>query len=235
MKQYGFTGKGTGKLGSSVFAISGGEQIVRQYNPIVSNPQTEAQTEQRTKFKLLTQLAAAMSGQIAFRKSGMTSARNKFVSANSKSVAFAEGVATKYLTDITLTGGSVSIPDLQVDRDSATSLSVQLNSAAGSNVARVVYVVYRTTADNKLQLVEEKTISEAGVNRNFATTFTVPNEDVVIYAYGIIDNNARAKAAFEDYQANAGENESTLEVLKSLSVSDYTLTETVSALSSKQG
>ena len=54
MKLNGIVGKGTGKLGASVFAISGGEQIVRQYNPVVSNPNTDAQVAQRAKLKLMS-------------------------------------------------------------------------------------------------------------------------------------------------------------------------------------
>ena len=230
MKQYGFTGKGTGKLGSAVFAISGGEQIVRQYNPVVSNPQTEAQVAQRAKFKLLTQLAAAMSGQIAFRKSKLTSARNKFVAANIRSVTFSEDMASRDLTGITLTGGNIGFPDLNTNRSSTTMLNTELSEAADTNISRVVYVIFRTTEDGKLQFVSEQIISEAGVGRTFAASIIVPAVNVVIYAYGIIDNNTKAKAAFADYEAFTSENQSTLDVLKSLSVSDYSLTKTVGSL-----
>ena len=79
MKLNGFVGKGTGKLGSSVFAVSGGEQIVRQYNPNVSNPNTDAQVAQRAKFKLMSQLAAVLAPGLAFKKDSLVSPRNKFI------------------------------------------------------------------------------------------------------------------------------------------------------------
>lgn len=234
MKQYGFTGKGTGKLGSSVFAISGGEQIVRQYNPVVSNPRTTAQTEQRAKFKLMTQLAAAMSGQIAFRKSGLTSARNKFVAANIKNAAITNGDAVSALTNLTLTGGNISISSLAAERTAETTISLALENAAPANVKRVVYVVYKGSEDAKLEFVGEKVVSEAGQNRTFETTMAAPNDYLIVYAYGIIENTSKAKVAFDNYNVDVNADESLVDVINSLLSSDYTLTATVADIISVQ-
>lgn len=56
-KIYGINGKLTGKVGNTVFAIDGGLQVARQYNPIVANPRTEAQQSQRLKVNLAGQLS----------------------------------------------------------------------------------------------------------------------------------------------------------------------------------
>lgn len=56
-KIYGINGKITGKVGNTVFAIDGGIQVARQYNPIVANPRTEAQQSQRLKVNLAGQLS----------------------------------------------------------------------------------------------------------------------------------------------------------------------------------
>lgn len=56
-KIYGINGKLTGKVGNTVFAIDGGIQVARQYNPIVANPRTEAQQSQRLKVNLAGQLS----------------------------------------------------------------------------------------------------------------------------------------------------------------------------------
>lgn len=226
MKQYGFVGKGTGKLGSSVFAISGGEQIVRQYNPVVSNPQTEAQTEQRAKFKLMTQLAAAMSGQIAFRKSGLTSARNKFVSFNIKNTEFNNDSARTTLQAISLTGGSIEIGAISAQRGENNVISVALQAAAPANVTRVVYVAYASPNDTTLNLIEEKVVSVAGDNRTFPTSINAIDSDVIIYAYGVIETSTKAKVAFDSYNAVISDDEAFVEVLKSLTTSDYQLTAT---------
>lgn len=56
-KMYGFTGLLSGKMGNAVFRARSGQQVVTQYNPIVSNPNTEAQQNGRARFKLVSQLA----------------------------------------------------------------------------------------------------------------------------------------------------------------------------------
>lgn len=56
----GITGKLSGKMGSAVFAVRKGQQIIRQYNPIVLNPKSARQQDSRVKFKLASQLAAIM-------------------------------------------------------------------------------------------------------------------------------------------------------------------------------
>ncbi len=56
-KIYGINGKITGKIGNTVFAIDGGIQVARQYNPIVANPRTEGQQNQRLKVNLAGQMS----------------------------------------------------------------------------------------------------------------------------------------------------------------------------------
>ena len=56
----GLTGKVSGKMGSAVFRVRNGAQVVTQYNPIVKNPDSAGQQEARAKFKLLSQLGAIM-------------------------------------------------------------------------------------------------------------------------------------------------------------------------------
>lgn len=66
-KIYGINGKITGKVGNTVFAVDGGIQVARQYNPIVANPRTEGQQTQRLKVDFAGQMskgivAAALEG-----------------------------------------------------------------------------------------------------------------------------------------------------------------------------
>lgn len=84
MKLTSIIGKGTGKLGGSVFAVSEGRQIVREYQPKVGNPRTEKQQEQRAKFSGLVLLAREFAPSLMYlgRKAGV-SERNEFVSRNS--------------------------------------------------------------------------------------------------------------------------------------------------------
>lgn len=229
MKLNGIVGKGSGKLGASVFAISGGEQIVRQYNPQVSNPSTGAQVAQRAKLKLMSQLAAALGDAIAFKKSGLVSARNQFVSKNIGLCTYsAENGAECSLMELDLTGGALSLPEVQAT-DASGSVSVALVNAAAADIARVVYVGCVITEGNKLEVLDVQTTSTPGAGRAFAASLGIPEGNIVVYAYGIKDANANVTTKFENYEANATERDATLAVLRSLSASDYTLSVTRSA------
>lgn len=51
-------GQFSGKLGGVVYAVRGGEQIVRAYQPVVSNPKSTAQLLQRAKGNVVGRLSA---------------------------------------------------------------------------------------------------------------------------------------------------------------------------------
>lgn len=84
----GITGKLSGKMGSAVFRVRNGAQVVTQYNPIVKNPNSAGQQEARAKFKLLSQLGAIMKrafGTMSVTKRAGKSApsqRNAFMQIN---------------------------------------------------------------------------------------------------------------------------------------------------------
>lgn len=97
-------------MGSAVFRVREGQQIVAQYNPIVKNPNTEGQQAQRAKFKLMSQLAAVLApgiGTMGVTKrasSGAGTKRNGFMQKNIGLVTTAD----------TATGIVASIPMEQV-------------------------------------------------------------------------------------------------------------------------
>ena len=226
MKLNAILGKGTGKLGGMVLSVNSGEQIVREYNPKVSNPQTDAQVEQRAKFKLLSQIAAALSTSIAFRKMKMQSPRNRFVSANIKNASFENNEASVALDALDLTGGSQLIPTLSVTRGTGEAITIALSEAAAGDIKRIVYNIYKVTEGNKLQFIKEVLVSEAGEGRTFSIETTAPEADIVVYAYGIKDTTTRSTTKFEEYEASADNNTAVLDVLRALNSTDYVLTAT---------
>lgn len=226
MKLNAILGKGTGKLGGMVLSVNSGEQIVREYNPKVSNPQTDAQVEQRAKFKLLSQLAAAMVTSIAFRKVKMQSPRNRFVSANMKNTSFGNDEASVELANLDLTGGSLILPDVSVKRGDNKAFNIELTEAAAGDINRVIYSLYKVTEDSKLQFLKEVLVSEAGAGRTFSVSTTAPEENIVVYAYGIKDTSTRATTKFNNYGVTADGLEAVLDILRSLNATDYVLTTT---------
>lgn len=222
MKLNGIVGKGTGRLGASVFAISGGEQIVRQYNPKVSNPNTDAQAEQRAKLKLMSQLAADLAQTIGFQKKGLVSARNQFISANIGKCTFENNKAQIDFDVLDLTGGKASLPNIVAQNTG----NVELAASAPANVSAVLYALYKEGDDDQLQLVEQKIVSVAGQNNKFPTALTAPSGQACVFAYGIVNTGNASLVSYEDYVTNFSGNDASLSYIRSVVVKGGALTVT---------
>lgn len=66
-QNHGPLSRAKGKLGGVVYQQYEGMQIAREYQPVVKNPQTAAQTENRAAFKLASQLLAQFKNVIVER------------------------------------------------------------------------------------------------------------------------------------------------------------------------
>lgn len=110
MKLQGFVGKGSGKLGASVWTVRKGVQVVREYTDKVSNPNTRPQVAQRAKFKLLTQLSAIVADAMAFTNvTAGQSMRNVFMKRNMNAVEvpFNESQALLKVGEVELSDSSI--------------------------------------------------------------------------------------------------------------------------------
>lgn len=228
MKLSGIFGKGSGKVGSSVFAVSGGEQIVREYNPKVSNPQTDAQVAQRAKLKLMSQIAAALAIIIAFAKNGLVSARNQFVSANIGKATFADGKATIEIPAITLTGSEAVFPDVDAHVTNGAANNVNLTGAPTSDVDAVLYACVEVNDDDKLEVVSQKLVAKDDTNATFAANLPDCLEGNYVFAYGIKFANASDRIRFENYIATYTGDVATLAIMSNMKMSGATFTKTVS-------
>lgn len=226
MKLNGFTGTGTGKLGSSVFAVNSGKQIVRQYQPVVANPSTIAQVDNRAKLKLASQLAAAFSPIIAIPKDGLVSARNGFIKRNYGYMTAGGGVAQVSYENLQLTKGNVAIPGIVADRTGASSLNLSLRAAASSHVDKVCYIVIEKSSERQFMIKDSKVISDAGADGTFPATFEKFEGELVIYAYGIRTATADAKARFENYSVLNGQDIATLVANRNVDMSGISFTST---------
>lgn len=227
MKLNGLLGTGTGKLGSSVFAVAAGTQIVREYVAQVANPSTPAQVNQRAKMKLMTQISAALANVIVIPKEGLVSSRNKFVSSNFSSVSATSGVATVNLPELQITAGSVSIPQISCERDGNGHISVELTSQAPIAVNRLVVAAFEVANGNTLSMLDSIVVEDAGENRTFPTLIANSDRDVVIYAYGVMDLDAAATANYANYEVVSGQDLARLVADRTISLDDYRMTKTV--------
>lgn len=218
MKLTGIFGKGTGRKGDAVFAVSGGEQIVRQYNPNVSNPNSDGQVEQRAKLKLMSQLAAALAPALAFKKQGLVSARNQFVSKNIGDCTFANDKASIDLTKIRLTNTDANKVHVESSEIAQESVTLSGDVPAASGIEKVVLVTTKINVDDSLSIVA-MAVADVAADHTYTQAIACDRGGGYYYAYGVKFANAAAKIKFENYVASGNPTTATLEVIGAMSVS----------------
>lgn len=224
----GLFGAMSGKVADVVMTSVNGVQIVRKYQPYVSNPSTSKQVSQRARLKLMSQLAAVFAPVIAIPKVGIVSARNRFSSLNFPQSYFEDGVANINLEGVKITKSVVALPNLTVTRGQAKH-EVSLAASAIVNLSRVVYVQFTKTPDNLLNYYGSVVVSTAGTSNTFPGELPFSAYETVVYAYGVRDNTESAKATFGDLTAVTAEDVAKLVVSSVLTAADITVTETRSA------
>lgn len=219
-------GKAKGKVGSMVYSVNAGQLIAREYQPNVANPNTVAQTNQRASFKLLAQMAAALAPVIAIPKDGMKSPRNLFIKFNSNAVSADDGIAQMTYENVQLTNGNAGLPAIEATRSAESGISIHLADRCDAAISRIVYILYKKTSEKKLQLVQSIVVTAAGANGNFPATLIYTEGDIVLFAYGMKDLNAKASAKYANYNVSNGQDIATLVLNRSISLSDYQFTMT---------
>lgn len=225
MKLNGLVGSGSGKLGNAVFSFNGGKTIVRQYQPNVTNPQTDAQIEQRAKLKLMSQLAASLAPAIAIKREGTTSGRNQFVSQNFPLVTYSGGAAMVQYENLQLTKSNVALPAVTAQRSDAI-IAVKLAQQPSPSIVAVAYFEFAKNAEGTLDFVGSVISNNAGTSGLFEVTLPNANRDIVIYAYGMRAASERAINRYRNYVVTSGSDLAVLYVTSLSSYSDNSLTQT---------
>ena len=225
-KLAGLFGKATGKKGDAVLAVTKGEQIMRQYNPIVSNPNTDKQVAARAKMKLMSQLSAVLANVIAIRKEGGKSPRNIFNSINYNLCSFDGTAAAINMAPVQLTKSSKGMSDFSADRSSGVSLNCALNEVT-DQLDAVVYVVVKIYDDKSMRVLDsEMATRETGMS-DFSVKMDYVTGSIVVYAYGIVYNGSSAKAKYENIEGDAAEHVAELFTSRATSIMSSVMTETV--------
>lgn len=230
--QQSLFGKINGKIGGVVFSTSGGIQITREYNPNVANPNTQAQVNQRARMKLMSQLSATLAPVITMQKMGLVSARNQFTKRNFGYSYVSDGEAQVSYENLQLTPGSAALPRI-IYGTAEGRRYLELQNSADTSVSRVVWIVYRKTAEGKLQLYYsgiEKTPGDDGKFRHILP-FGTSDDNYVFYAYGMKDMNAKATAQYGDLNVTTANDLATLVASRKISMTDYQFTQTRGATS----
>lgn len=226
MKRYSANGKGSGKLGGSVYVINHGVQIEREYNGEVSNPNTPAQVGQRARFKLASQVSAALENVIVIPRKGILSPRNRFVKRNMQ--FFYGGVDGAQVTyeNLQLTLGSNGLPYILVERQKGGELELKLMEPVQKAVSYVAYSIFRKTDEGLLQLVASEIVKVDEDNVDASVTISDPGSDLVIYAYGYRMKNAKAKAKYDNYRVSNATDMAKLIANRRIELSDVYFTAT---------
>lgn len=220
-------GKQTGKLGQSVLSTRYGEQIQRAYVGTIANPKTEAQVATRSRFKLASQLSAVMADVIAIPRVGSKTGRNQFVSATMDITSEAAGVAQVDLNAVQLTKSQRGLIGFAATRDTANNkINIALKGANGSELSRVVYVVFEKQNDGSLVQLASQVVSTPGENNTFPAELKGSEKSVVLYAYGITDKDGAASVKFGNLTAPTAEQVAKLLTTSSDTLSGVTLTRT---------
>ena len=222
----GLTGTGSGKMGSAVFVVNSGTQIVRQHQPVIYNPNTSAQVSQRAKLKLIQQIGTAFDSVIAMPKKGLKRTRNYFASRNIDIVhAYSDHVEIEY-EKIQLTAGSIAFPAVHVENVGESSINIFLDYAPGASVSRVVYNVFKKSTEDEFYLVRSQIVTDKGVDGTYPINIPYLPTDVVVYAYGIKDRDKTATARYMSYRVKDGEDIATLVTSRMMSNTEFRFTRT---------
>lgn len=227
MKLQGYL-KGSGKLGNMVVARVAGETIARDYNPNVANPNTNLQVGQRSRFKLASQVSAALAPIIAIPRQGLKSARNLFVKKNFENFVKVGDNSAVNLPALQITAGSIAVPVIEITRSSGGEglMTLNLLNTAPEGLSRMVYCIYKVDANQQLEFVRSVVQSEAGENNDFEISTEKVDGQILILAYGIFDANASATAKYADYAVASAQDIAQLIASRALSTTDFRFTKT---------
>lgn len=187
----GISGGMSGRTGSYTFRQSRGETIVSQYQPIVKNPNTQGQQNQRARFKLMSQLAAIMAP--GFGTMGVTkrpgkqrpTQRNAFMNLNMPLVevdASIDSVTAKIpMESIKLTSSHTKLGSIQANYDTG-DISTDIN-AVPTNVDYVQFALVRANANEAPQLIAIQRAQRSDANQ---TQFSANFEGVGAGSYTVL-------------------------------------------------
>lgn len=230
----GISGGLSGKTGSYTFRQSRGQTIVSQYQPIVKNPNTQGQQNQRAKFKLMSQLAAIMSP--GFGTMGVTkrpgkqapTQRNAFVQLNMplvevESSADNEVKAKIPMEQVKLTSSFRYLPEMTVGPDTG-AINISMNNIPSDvTTVRCVVIGYEGNVAALRTIVDYPVTA----NHDFLGVVDLPLGKYTVLAYGLIPSET-AKSSIDLDNIHTPEDEEFISAVElNTMVADGSLVETM--------
>lgn len=224
-KGYGLTGKIQGKLGSKVYRIEAGEQIISEYNPNKQDPKSDKQVKQRSKIALANQISRQFPWEyIAGLSKNRTKARNDLfgiIVSNTTAVMDGEqkAVATCDLSALRFSnGGSVLVDSFSINQiaERGTRCNAQLTFNENAGVARYMLLClpvrdapnpqvgpFEASFMGMSEEVVPGTVTRASAVMNYSALVT--GYHVQCYAIPIIPNTLKKRVIYNEV-LQAGDN-----------------------------
>jgi hypothetical protein len=137
-----------GRVGGQVYAVNGGEQVIRTYNPVVANPRTSLQQMQRAKVVLAGKLSTLTPDAVLTGMAGSKRDRRSEFTRNIIKKAVAENTPQGYKAvlepaDLIFSKGR-SNPDLKatIEAEGNTAVAVQVTKGPSVDAVMLVAVEY---------------------------------------------------------------------------------------------
>lgn len=243
----GIAGGLSGKVGSMVFRQRQGETIATQYQPVVTNPNTDAQQDSRVAFKLMSQLAAIMApalGSLAVlsrpARKGRPSQRNAFFAQNYDLVETRDTETGKRATipmeQLQLTSSFIAAGSMKITQDREV---VSINGSASPGKKQKIALVGFSSlagADRPAKVID---IVEVDVDNSgkWSYDFLVENarakgitDQITVLSYGLIPLSQRMKTKMENINTPADDPFiSAVELQKAVIDGEMNVTETIGA------
>lgn len=211
-KLQGIVGGLSGKLGNAVFRQRYGQTVASQYQPIVANPNTKAQSDNRTAFKLISQLAAVLAPAIAISRAGAVSSRNGFTSVNYPllEVDTIDGVDVAKIDikslQLTKSAREIRTPLTNVSYDSADqSVTAQIGATPSDPHDKLVVVIVSgygslSVNDRPARLRGQGVITKdrTSVNIQVGPVNSQAEEKLYALVYGVDESAAAGKQKYNN-------------------------------------
>lgn len=204
----GISGGMSGRTGSFTYRQSRGETIVSQYQPIVKNPNTKGQQDQRARFKLMSQLAAIMAP--GFGTMGVTkrpskqrpTQRNAFMNINMPAAVVDAGVAKIEMPMVKLTTSNTPLGSISQPQNTSnvriTGIASNVKSVRFVEVKYVEYQAADTSTGSFITKTrpEVKSIQDVPVEEGDVTYSGSKGSTVL--AYGLIPSKSLSGVDFDN-------------------------------------
>lgn len=162
-QNHGPLSRAKGKLGGVVYQQYEGMQISREYQPVVKNPQTTKQTENRAKFKTASQVTAQFAEVINARLAKLSIYTRKRRAASVNAIYAAanidHGTASALFGNVVANLNSKSMSVIEAPRVADGTGNIKTITAANGDMVIYVACSYDTTG-TLISRTEEKFTSQ---------------------------------------------------------------------------